>query len=44
MARPVTAERDKTKVLVLRKYFMPVAEEQVRGRRVTVFERRADVP
>ncbi|GAA2584139.1 glycosyltransferase family 39 protein [Streptomyces roseoviolaceus] len=43
VARPVTAERDKTKTAVLKKYFTPVAEEQVRGRRVTVYERLAPV-
>jgi mannosyltransferase len=41
VARPVTAERDRTKVSVLRQYFTAVADEQVRGRRVTVYERRA---
>jgi mannosyltransferase len=43
VARPVTAERDKTKTAVLKKYFTPVADEQVRGRRVTVYERLASV-
>ncbi|GGQ01423.1 glycosyltransferase family 39 protein [Streptomyces roseolilacinus] len=41
VARPVTAERDKTKTSVLEEYFRAVADEQVRGRRVTVYERRA---
>ncbi|WP_225075297.1 hypothetical protein [Streptomyces sp. CoT10] len=40
-ARPVTAERDKMKTAVLKKYFTPVADEQVRGRRVTVYQRLA---
>lgn len=39
VARPVTAARDRTKMSVLRKYFTAVADEQVRGRRVTVYER-----
>ncbi|ELP70797.1 putative membrane protein [Streptomyces turgidiscabies Car8] len=42
VARPVTAKRDKTKISVLTKYFTAVADEQVRGRRLTVYERRAD--
>ncbi|MFE2930024.1 hypothetical protein [Streptomyces sp. NPDC059278] len=40
VAKPVTAARDKVKVSVLRKYFSAVGDEQVRGRRVTVYERR----
>ncbi|WP_406500512.1 hypothetical protein OG936_19700 [Streptomyces sp. NBC_00846] len=40
VARPVTVERDKMKVSVLKKYFRAVADEQVRGRRVTVYEIR----
>jgi mannosyltransferase len=40
VAKPATAERDRTKTSVLRKYFTAVADEQVRGRRVTVYERR----
>ncbi len=40
VAKPMTAERDRTKASVLKKYFRPVADEQVRGRRVTVYERR----
>ncbi|MEU2588525.1 glycosyltransferase family 39 protein [Streptomyces avermitilis] len=40
-AKPVTAERDKVKTAVLKKYFTPVADEQVRGRRATVYERLA---
>ncbi|MEU2420258.1 glycosyltransferase family 39 protein [Streptomyces sp. NPDC007851] len=41
VARPVSAARDRAKTEVLREYFTPVADEQVRGRRVTVYERRA---
>jgi mannosyltransferase len=41
VAKPVTAARDKMKTSVLRKYFTAVADGQVRGRRVTVYERRA---
>lgn len=41
VAKPVTAERDRMKTAVLRKYFTAVADEQVRGRRVTVYERLA---
>ncbi|MFE5598683.1 hypothetical protein ACFQ8O_05770 [Streptomyces coelicoflavus] len=37
--KPTTAERDKMKTAVLKKYFMPVADEQIRGRRVTVYQR-----
>ncbi|MEU1012160.1 glycosyltransferase family 39 protein [Streptomyces sp. NPDC005890] len=40
VSRPVTADRDKTKITMLRRYFTPVADEQIRGRRVTVYERR----
>jgi mannosyltransferase len=39
VARPVSAERDRVKTSVLKKYFTVVADEQVRGRRVTVYER-----
>lgn len=39
VARPVSAKRDRMKTSVLRKYFTPVADEQVRGRRVTVYRR-----
>lgn len=39
VARPVTAARDRAKAAVLRRYFTPVADEQIRGRRVTVYER-----
>ncbi|WP_330293749.1 glycosyltransferase family 39 protein [Streptomyces sp. NBC_00576] len=44
VAKPATAARDRTKISVLRKYFTAVADEQVRGRRVTVYERLASVP
>ncbi|MFJ5288366.1 hypothetical protein [Streptomyces sp. NPDC088348] len=40
VAKPVTAERDRMKISVLEKYFTAVADKQVRGRRVTVYERR----
>ena len=39
VARPVSAQRDRMKASVLKKYFTPVADEQVRGRRVTVYLR-----
>jgi mannosyltransferase len=39
VARPVSAERDKVKTAVLDEYFTAVRDEQVRGRRVTVYER-----
>ncbi|MEU3446372.1 glycosyltransferase family 39 protein [Streptomyces thermolilacinus] len=39
VARPVTAARDRAKTAVLARYFTPVSDEQVRGRRVTVYER-----
>jgi mannosyltransferase len=41
VARPVTAARDRTKTAVLHRYFTAVADEQARGRRVTVYERRS---
>ncbi|RPK43548.1 hypothetical protein EES40_16565 [Streptomyces sp. ADI93-02] len=41
VAKPVTAKRDKLKTSVLTTYFTVVADEQVRGRRVTAYERRA---
>jgi mannosyltransferase len=41
VAKPVMVERDKMKTAVLKKYFTPVADEQVRGRRVTVYQRLA---
>ncbi|MFE0513029.1 glycosyltransferase family 39 protein [Streptomyces sp. NPDC058964] len=40
VARPVSAERDRVKTSVLKRYFRVVADEQTRGRRVTVYERR----
>ncbi|UUS31392.1 MULTISPECIES: glycosyltransferase family 39 protein [Streptomyces] len=39
VARPVSAERDRTKTAVLEQHFTAVADEQVRGRRVTVYLR-----
>ncbi|MER7407220.1 glycosyltransferase family 39 protein [Streptomyces sp. NPDC000070] len=39
VARPVSAERDREKIAVLEKCFTAVADKQVRGRRVTVYER-----
>jgi mannosyltransferase len=39
VARPLSSERDRMKTSVLKKYFTVVADEQVRGRRVTVYER-----
>ncbi|MFE0510338.1 hypothetical protein [Streptomyces sp. NPDC058964] len=39
VAKPVSAERDRVKTSVLKKYFTPVADEEVRGRRLTVYER-----
>ncbi|MFD8805405.1 hypothetical protein [Streptomyces sp. NPDC059597] len=39
VARPVAGRRDKAKRDVLERYFTPVADEWVRGRRVTVYER-----
>jgi mannosyltransferase len=36
----VSAERDRVKTSVLKEYFTVVADQQVRGRRVTVYERR----
>ncbi|MFF5974855.1 glycosyltransferase family 39 protein [Streptomyces sp. NPDC012769] len=41
VARPVSAERDQVKLSVLEEHFTPVTDAQVRGRRVTVYERRA---
>lgn len=40
VARPVSTDRDRTKAAVLRRYFTVVADQQVRGRRVLVYERR----
>ncbi|MGW2957729.1 glycosyltransferase family 39 protein [Streptomyces sp. NPDC001220] len=39
VATPVSAQRDQTKIAVLKRYFTPVTDEQVRGRRVTVYQR-----
>ncbi|KOV25099.1 glycosyltransferase family 39 protein [Streptomyces sp. XY152] len=39
VARPVSAARDRAKIAVLEESFTAVADEQVRGRRVTVYER-----
>ncbi|WP_328971865.1 glycosyltransferase family 39 protein [Streptomyces sp. NBC_00239] len=36
--KPLANERDRTKAEVLRQWFHPVADTQVRGRRVTVYE------
>ncbi|WP_234016834.1 glycosyltransferase family 39 protein [Streptomyces sp. LaPpAH-108] len=41
VARPVAGGRDRAKRDVLERYFTPVADEWVRGRRVTVYERSA---
>ncbi|MFJ9640011.1 glycosyltransferase family 39 protein [Streptomyces sp. NPDC101178] len=40
VARPPATERERAKASVLRTHFRPVADEQARGRRVTVYERR----
>jgi mannosyltransferase len=40
VARPLSARREVMKQAVLKRYFTVVADEQVRGRRVTVYERR----
>jgi mannosyltransferase len=37
VAKPVTSDRDKAKIAVLKKYFTAVQDTQVRGRRVTVY-------
>ncbi|WP_280886455.1 hypothetical protein [Streptomyces sp. LBL] len=39
VAKPASAERDRVKISVLREYFRAGADKQVRGRRVTVYER-----
>ncbi|MER6995467.1 glycosyltransferase family 39 protein [Streptomyces sp. NPDC000410] len=39
VSKPTSSVRDGTKLSTLRQYFTPVADEQVRGRRVTVYER-----
>ncbi len=41
VAKPPQAERDRMKASVLKRYFRAVADQQVRGRRVTVYERLA---
>jgi hypothetical protein len=40
VARPPAGKRDHAKTAVLEKHFKVVADVQVRGRRVTVYERR----
>ncbi|WP_329388724.1 glycosyltransferase family 39 protein [Streptomyces sp. NBC_01351] len=40
VAKTPSAERDKAKAAVLREYFTVVEDRQLRGRRVTVYERR----
>ncbi|MEU9086576.1 hypothetical protein [Streptomyces sp. NPDC048357] len=40
VAKPPSAERDKAKAAVLREHFAVVEDRQVRGRRVTLYERR----
>ncbi|MFJ8761022.1 glycosyltransferase family 39 protein [Streptomyces cyaneofuscatus] len=40
VARPPATERERAKTSVLRTHFRAVADEQARGRRVTVYERR----
>ncbi|MER8016178.1 glycosyltransferase family 39 protein [Streptomyces griseoluteus] len=42
VAKRDSAHRDKAKRAALRRYFTPVADETVRGRRVTVYERLPD--
>ncbi|MGI5196412.1 glycosyltransferase family 39 protein [Streptomyces sp. CA-288835] len=44
VARPTRGERDRVMVSVLKQYFTPVADEEVRGRRVTVYERLTPAP
>ncbi|WP_280871789.1 glycosyltransferase family 39 protein [Streptomyces sp. MJP52] len=43
-ARPAVSARDRMKNSVLREHFTPVADEQTRGRRVTVYERLSPGP
>lgn len=43
VARPVSNERDRVKTAVLEEHFRVVVDEQVRGRRVTVYERLGPV-
>ncbi|MEV4877565.1 glycosyltransferase family 39 protein [Streptomyces cyaneofuscatus] len=40
VARPPATERERAKTSVLRNHFRAVADEQARGRRVTIYERR----
>ncbi|MET3982936.1 hypothetical protein [Streptomyces sp. PvR034] len=42
VAKPSGAERDRVKAAVLGEHFVAVADRQVRGRRVTVYEQRPD--
>ncbi|MDX3378295.1 glycosyltransferase family 39 protein [Streptomyces sp. ME02-6991-2A] len=44
VARPPATERERAKSSVLRTHFRPVADQQARGRRVTVYERRTGTP
>ncbi|MFD3751505.1 glycosyltransferase family 39 protein [Streptomyces cyaneofuscatus] len=44
VARPPATERERAKTSVLRTHFRPVADEQARGRRVMVYERRTGAP
>ncbi|MGD9482250.1 glycosyltransferase family 39 protein [Streptomyces sp. TRM70308] len=44
VARPASTKRDKVKLSVLDEYFTVVADEQTRGRRVTVFQRNEAGP
>ncbi|GHE04470.1 hypothetical protein [Streptomyces alanosinicus] len=39
-AQPLSAEQDRTKTAVLKRYFTVVTDQQIRGRRVTVYERQ----
>ncbi|MFB8137415.1 glycosyltransferase family 39 protein [Streptomyces mirabilis] len=41
VATPVSAERDRVKLAVLKKYFTIVEDMQIRGRRATVYKRQA---
>ncbi|WP_055525737.1 glycosyltransferase family 39 protein [Streptomyces graminilatus] len=45
VARPVSAKRDRTKMSVLTKYFTVAADDEIGGRRITVYERQpTDTP
>lgn len=44
VAKPVSAERDRAKAAMLKEHFTVVSDEQVRGRRVTVYERTGTGP